>query len=1214
MKKLLSLLLALVMCLSLFPVSVLADDTEVTDEPVIELPADESEETPELSDPDVEPEIEETEPADESEPEAELPEDGESEEEFPAEPEEEDLEDSLKKDDDNVLVAQNFPDPYLFSALTDIFGDTLPYSDAKNVTDLNLDDRCISDITGLSTCFTGLTKLELRNNLIETLDLARFESLAELYCSDCRRLETIVFVHGNKTNTSLQKIEMKNTCVSSLDVSPLANLLKLDCSDCACLTDIVFTGKGGNSAAALTELILNNTCISSLDLSSLGSLAKLSCNDCNLLTELNCSSDTLMTLLACSCCLQSVNLNGCTSLQSLHLNENNLTYVDLSSLTALTDIELDEQYPMKNATAWGTDSYLYIDLVADGLAPAGAAVSSTDASYSNGEGVLLLADYYLEDPNLKYTVACPLPGGASAEMSCNVGLNCPLTDMFTVPDYIVISKTNTDGVSVKLTAADGTVLDKEALSDIGINIYLYTDDIDILCISDEDRNLILPVDTGIGYLTCHVCLGSDTAIFQTAGIRVDIVEENLSTPADDEVCAKGVKAVSLLQNKVTVELYKTDYSILDVVLDMEQNMLSLAVRPEDELPNVQPNGYAIESAEFTGAAGNWFKLYPSGDRHLTIVPVYEKIEAVYRGTERAPASFTTQVKVTLADGGEPFTTGTLKISLKKTLPKVTVKPVTVSSWPGFAIGANSADINYKVKGADTVNSFAVVNPPKWVIVDEIHSVVTYKGKDFEKVYATVTAEADVDGYAVKPECTFKIYAKPIAPKFKCSAKSVTLLADERDHATVRLSVTVNKNEDMLDYVNDFMPLRITEVVNGSVVTYIPQTDFSPGEVLRVSLDYDELSIRPVNPDGRSHSYKLYYRFAGAERSLTVKVSASSATPSIVLKPIKKAGSIDLRVPYSIASFSMTGVNCGVSSLTVPQPEDYTVKITAPDKTTDVTGKFAVIFNHKDVTVALINSSGLETGKYTFEIDVRVGTDEDSNPVYAHGKIVFAVKRSKEPAPSVKFSSKGKLNVYSPGAMEIKVTAVNTSFNADSIHIYKDKECSIEVTDSFIVNGIHPGGKSGDKNIYMAWIETGEDTLPGTYYYRAELRNPDTDAVENKYSPVKFSVRAVLPKLLKSANELVLTTRDCYTGASFTVRPKTETNRIVYDVQVDSVNSELFDIVHTPYDDGSAVIDVFWKNELIRLKPGTVKTVKLRVFYGAPDVSKPVTVTVKVRIR
>ncbi len=170
---------------------------------------------------------------------------------------------------DNTDITSKFTDANFKSKVYALIGkssgDTILYSDVKNIRTLDLGMDDISNLSGVEY-FTSLTELDCFLNYITTLDLSKNTKLTKLVCYD-NYLTTLDL----SKNTALTDLQCEKNNLTTLDVS---------------------------KNTALTDLQCYWNKLTTLDISKNAELAYLDCNDNNL-TTLDASKNTALAFLAC---------------------------------------------------------------------------------------------------------------------------------------------------------------------------------------------------------------------------------------------------------------------------------------------------------------------------------------------------------------------------------------------------------------------------------------------------------------------------------------------------------------------------------------------------------------------------------------------------------------------------------------------------------------------------------------------------------------------------------------------------------------------------------------------------------------------------------------------------------------------------------------------------------------------------------------------------
>jgi len=205
----------------------------------------------------------------------------------------------------------NIPDAYFRNALIEAGVDTnndgeISYAEAETITNLNVRERNISDLTGIEA-FINLDSLECSNNQLTSLDISKNTNLIFLYCG----LNQLTSLDISK-NTAIQELWCGDNPITNLDVS---------------------------KNTALEWLYCNNSQLTSLDVSKNTALKCLYCHE-NQMTSLNVSDNTVLEFLFCNDNqLVNLNVSGCPALMNLYCGSNQLSTLDISS--CYTDFHTD---------------------------------------------------------------------------------------------------------------------------------------------------------------------------------------------------------------------------------------------------------------------------------------------------------------------------------------------------------------------------------------------------------------------------------------------------------------------------------------------------------------------------------------------------------------------------------------------------------------------------------------------------------------------------------------------------------------------------------------------------------------------------------------------------------------------------------------------------------------------------------------------------------
>ena len=203
---------------------------------------------------------------------------------------------------------------------------------------------------------------------------------------------------------------------------------------------------------------------------------------------------------------------------------------------------------------------------------------------------------------------------------------------------------------------------------------------------DQVTGEITPKNPGTAYAVAYAAV-NDRVYY--ARCRVDVVENTgSSTPIADDVGktdeeGNAVNGVSLLDTKATVELYRTDYTHIRIVPNLSWNVSPASIEDiTGEAPGLTGTGAAVTDAYFDNPdARALFALRVVDDRTLEIIPEEDALEKGQTNPKEIKGSYTSKVIVVLEDRRDLlFEAGTLKLTVKKSLPSVKAAAVKLNSW------------------------------------------------------------------------------------------------------------------------------------------------------------------------------------------------------------------------------------------------------------------------------------------------------------------------------------------------------------------------------------------------------------------------------------------------------------------------------------------------------------------------------------------------------
>ncbi|MCR5137505.1 MAG: leucine-rich repeat domain-containing protein [Oscillospiraceae bacterium] len=390
-----------------------------------------------------------------------------------------------------------------------------------------------------------------------------------------------------------------------------------------------------------------------------------------------------------------------------------------------------------------------------------------------------------------------------------------------------------------------------------------------------------------------------------AECRVDVLDES----------AQGSAAItaSLPVTKVTAELLKTDYARVPVVLTLKQNDVSTADMSLPNKPDLTGSGVAITEAEFIGGGKTdicqAFGLRIADDRNLELVPIIDVTDD--NAVKQVAGSYKSAIRLKLNDGTE-ITTSEITVTVKKSKPKLTVKPVTVN---GFVAGQT---VPVEITGGKVTSiakrqdlGFAYLNTDLTVTVKDN---VTKSGK------ATVNISCQPDDWAVSAALKFTVNNKYVAPKVTFSPASLTLNPGVADIAKTKVQISPLPGMSHIITVGSVAGLNADYDSDMETITVTPKTSKSGNYTI------------PVKADGKT--------------VVNLKVKVKPATTDVSLSA-KASGAIDTTVPNSPVIITLTGKNFNASAV---KYQVLIVRVGKDKMADDATDLFNVIQSDNIITI------------------------------------------------------------------------------------------------------------------------------------------------------------------------------------------------------------------------------------------------------------------------
>ncbi len=686
-------------------------------------------------------------------------------------------------------------------------------------------------------------------------------------------------------------------------------------------------------------------------------------------------------------------------------------------------------------------------------------------------------------------------------------------------------------------------------------------------VSVSDDGTITALGEGTAWIRAELTANGETLVDRC---RIDVVAGNSEDhPVAGDVAkeANGVSGIRLTSNKAIVELFKTDYTRIQVIPELTKNNVTANAVV---LPTPEPEedaGMAIEAAQFTeDAVAALFSLRVADDRTLEVIPT----KTALKDHASVKKSYTSTISVTV-DGSE-FTTEKITLTVKKTEPKIKAKTLTLNSY--------FADIQtITFTGADVISVFPDPDKqlPDWLMWDNLTDSFTYVGTQGAKKSAKISLLVIPEGWCVQLPVTVSVSAKSTAPKLTFKPASLTLKPGTGDGGTVtwKLSPAAFEGQEVT-------LSRITEGKSARAA----DTE------LNVEIYGDTVSVTAPYVDGKAHTYKVYLAVAGKETAFTVKTLADKSAVSLTLKA---KGVIDLTVPESPVTVTATTKNYHTD-----QASFAVTSICKAKTTEDVQDLFNVSISGNVITLTA-NGEPL-TGTYTAKVAAYVGADE---PVTK--SVNFTVKRSaanKVPV-SVSLKAAGSIDVLRPG------TSVTLTPTVKNDYTYELAPADLKITKTY--DGATKAKVNVDAtDLFDVSVQNGKYVVAekafGTILHTDKFSVQATvEGVTSK--AVTLKVAQGKAKVNQSVKAVTLLKTDRYSRGEVVLTLPDKALAGIAKVEFTGSNAALFSLT----DLGNGKYAIGYAGNLITTTKA--QTVKLRVFLDGNLTGTPnATISVKVNIK
>ena len=738
-------------------------------------------------------------------------------------------------------------------------------------------------------------------------------------------------------------------------------------------------------------------------------------------------------------------------------------------------------------------------------------------------------------------------------------------------------------------------------------------DADPVITIDETTGQITALSEGTAYAVAYLENGSNLFF---ARCRVDVTGTE-ETP--EQPVASRITNVSLPSDKVTVELYRTDYTRFDVLLELEQllNPASAnALVPGQDLPQQEAGGIAIQEASFTDPqTAALFDLRVVDDRTLEIIPKYSALEAAQEKASNIKSSYKSAVNVVI--DGKVFTCAdgaghekVLTLSVKQSLP--TIKPAALTFYAALPEQGNTLSFSgakvVKIEAdAQTAAKNAKTDASAWLDVDPESGAVSFREgtvpQKSGKLYLTLTLE----GWAVKQNTVVSVSTSFAAPKVTLSPSSATVLAESYDRACLTYRITPAPFAGIIPTVT-----RITEGSGKTLKTY------ENGEVLSCECTEGRIYVSALHSpdDGKTHTYKVYLTAANKELSFTVKVLPSNTQ---VTASVKASGGINTALPNSPITLTVSLKNFHPDSVknynvVIKQYKAGTKDSLTIDRT--VSQLFNISVSGNAITLTEATPGTLEQG-YTYFAYVSADIADNVSTTQVKTKLNIKWGDPSKLSPSISLKASGSIDTIRPDTHVVLKPTVKNDYTfvpqPEDLVFYRTyqtlrdgKKVTVqdEETQDYFDVAVQGGA-------YIVKLKPGAAlTVSDRFKVAAEAQIRGSDCISAKCSLKLTTGRA---KFTASPAALTLLAKDRYCEETIRLETSDETLSEIAGVMLDAVSAKYFTL--TELGDGTYALS--YRHNLIPegFTAGTKKTVKLNIcLKGAPEGTVCGTVSVPVQIR
>ena len=532
-----------------------------------------------------------------------------------------------------------------------------------------------------------------------------------------------------------------------------------------------------------------------------------------------------------------------------------------------------------------------------------------------------------------------------------------------------------------------------------------------------------------------------------------------------------VDGIQLSTDKVTAELFSTDYATFEILLQLPQNY-SAAEATDSQLN--RNSGITIADAQFTDkTVDELFDLVVLDDRRVQVVPT----ESAIKNPGAVEKSYSSTVTVTINGLEEPFVTEeALTLTVRQTKPALTAKIDPFNSF----YTQQSREIWISGGTVTGISLNEAMENPDWLDLKD-NCLVLNENAPNKSTSAKVVLTVETEEWAIPVEVTLSVKNSYKKPALKLSSSTVTMVKDALLSNGTSLTLKPSAKDDTLAKWN----VRDIAAPEGYVIS-----DF--------------------NPETGTFLLKAEEGFKAGKINLTVSFND---TDNVLTLPLTvKTAAVALKRDKSSITLNRALEDSAVITITAT-PADYALDLTeenlrlADSKGTSLADDSILDFTVSDNRITVSTNDSTPVGTYRICVSV-----DGSKEVYTTVKVV-------DKAPAVSFQAKGTLDLSFPNN-EVVITPSFKNYTGGTYEVAswsvvekKDRE---DVTSFFDLDA---------ETLALSWNEENVDDLTSGKAYEVTLKLSlpgVTEPVSGKVSLTmkRTAIKLRLSKASVSLNKLL----------------------------------------------------------------------------------------------